>query len=139
MRRKGYFFVVGCFLFILFISSISLAAAGGEMGTIVQAKDGADGNDLITVLNPLGQPPEIEIFPLAPRFETLEGKMIYIVDVKYPGSKSFAQQLTKALEEKYPGTNWIFREKIGTYFDDDPDLWAEIKKNGAGMIIFIGH
>jgi hypothetical protein len=43
------------------------------------------------------------------------------------------------LAEKYPETNWIVRKKIGTYFADDPELWAEIKEEGHGMIMGVGH
>jgi hypothetical protein len=93
----------------------------------------------IKVLNPLGQPPPIKLEPLAPRLETLEGKTIYIVDVKFPASKVFGEELVKVLQEKFPRTNWLYREKAASYFDDDPALWAEIKAKGHGMIQFIGH
>ena len=43
------------------------------------------------------------------------------------------------LSAKYPKTKWIVRTKIGTYFDDDPKLWAEIKEKGDGMIMGVGH
>ncbi len=93
----------------------------------------------ITVLNPLGQPPAIKLEPMAPRLDTLKGKTIYVVDVKFPNSKVFAEELVKALQENFPGTNWIYREKIKTYFDDDPELWAEIKAKGHGMVQLTGH
>ena len=93
----------------------------------------------ITVLNPLGQLPPIKLEPMAPRLDTLDGKTIYVVDVKFPNSKPFGEELVKVLKEQYPKTNWVPREKIGSYFDDDPDLWSEIKEKGHGMIQFIGH
>lgn len=95
--------------------------------------------DKITVFNPLGQPPPIKLEPMAPRLDTLQGKTIYIVDVKFPNSKVFADELVKALKERFPETNWIYREKIKTYFDDDPDLWSEIKARGHGMVQLTGH
>jgi hypothetical protein len=93
----------------------------------------------IRVLNPLGQPPPIKLEPMAPRLNNLDGKTIYIVDVKFPASKVFGEELVKVLKEKYPATNWLYREKAASYFDDDPDLWAEIKAKGQGMIQFVGH
>jgi hypothetical protein len=93
----------------------------------------------IKVLNPLGQPPSIKLEPMAPRLGTLEGKTIYIVDVKFPASKVFADELTKVLKEQYPKTNWVYREKARSYFDDDPELWDEIKKKGDGMVQLVGH
>jgi hypothetical protein len=93
----------------------------------------------ITVHNPVGQPPPIERVPMAPRLDTLEGKTIYIVDIGFIDTHQFFTEMRDLLSDRYPDTNWIIRTKIGTYFDDDPALWAEIKKNGHGMIMGIGH
>jgi len=95
--------------------------------------------ELITVFNPLGQPPPLALLPLAPRLDTLKGKTIYVVDTKFPASKTFYEEFVRILKEKYPDTTWIPRDKIGSYFDDDPKLWAEIKEKGHGMIIMVGH
>jgi hypothetical protein len=93
----------------------------------------------ITVLNPLGYSPPIRRVPMAPRLDALSGKTIYIVDVKFPLTDPFFVELEKLLTEKYPQTNWVLRDKKGTYFDDDPALWAEIKEKGDGAIIAMGH
>jgi hypothetical protein len=92
-----------------------------------------------TVLNPRGVAPPIRRVPMAPRLDSLDGKTIYVVDTRYPLTEPFVQQLHQMLAEKYPKTNWVFRNKIGSYFDDDPKLWAEIKEKGHGMIMAIGH
>ena len=93
----------------------------------------------IAVFNPRGVAPPIRRVPMASRLDSLDGKTIYVVDTRYPLTESFVQQLHKMLAEKYPKTNWVFRNKIGSYFDDDPKLWAEIKEKGHGMIIMVGH
>jgi len=93
----------------------------------------------ITVLNPRGIQPSIRLIPMAPRLDTLDGKTIYVVDTKYPLTKPFVQEVYNVLKGKYPKTNWVFRDKIGSYFDDDPKLWAEIKEKGHGMVMAIGH
>ena len=93
----------------------------------------------ITVLNPMGQPPPIARVPMAPRFTTLEGKTIYIVDVGFTDTHQLFTEMQKLLSEKYPNTTFIVRTKIGTYFEDDPKLWAEIKEKGGGMIMGVGH
>ncbi len=93
----------------------------------------------ISVLSPLGQPPPIKLEPMAPRLDTLDGKTIYIVDVKFPNSRTFGAELVKLLQEQHPTTTWVYRDKRASYFDDDPELWAEIKERGHGMIQFIGH
>jgi hypothetical protein len=93
----------------------------------------------LKVLNPLGTPPPIRRLRLAPRLPTIEGKTIYVVDVKYPATKPFFQELLSLLATRYARTKWVIREKVGTYFEDDPSLWEEIKRDGDAMIIGIGH
>ncbi len=93
----------------------------------------------ITVLNPLGQPPAIARVPMAPRLNTLDGKTIYIVDIGFTDTHQLLTEMQKLLAERFPKTNWIVRNKVGTYFDDDPKLWAEIKEKGDGMIMGVGH
>ena len=93
----------------------------------------------LTVLSPLGQPPAITRVPMAPRLTGLEGKTIYIVDIGFTDTHQFFTEMQKLLSAKYPNTTWVVRIKAGTYFDDDPKLWAEIKEKGHGMIMGVGH
>ena len=93
----------------------------------------------ITVLNPLGQPPAITRVPMAPRITSLDGKTIYIVDINFTDTHQLFTEMQKLLSERYPKTTWVVRTKTGTYFEDDPKLWAEIKANGSGMIMGVGH
>jgi hypothetical protein len=93
----------------------------------------------ITVFNPQGQPPAIARVPMAPRLDSLEGKTIYIVDINFTDTHQFFTEMQKLLSERYPKTSWVVRTKIGTYFSDDPKLWAEIKEKGHGMIMGVGH
>jgi hypothetical protein len=93
----------------------------------------------IVVLNPEGQPPRTPLVPMAPRLDNLDGKTIFIVDVRYPLTHQLFEEMQKVLSEKYPKTHWVLQEKAGAYMDDDPALWAEIKARGDGMIVGIGH
>jgi hypothetical protein len=93
----------------------------------------------ISVLNPLGQPPPIRASLLAPRLDSISAKKIYVVDVKFPASKPFLEELVRALRERYSETTWVPVEKQGNYFDDDPDLWSNIKKHADGAIVLVGH
>jgi hypothetical protein len=93
----------------------------------------------ITALNPLGQPPLLKLVQIAPRPSTIEGKTIYIVDVQYPETRPFFDEMLKLLTQEYPKTKWVMKKKMGSYFEDDPELWKEIKAKGDGMIIAIGH
>lgn len=93
----------------------------------------------LTVLNPLGQPPAIAKVPMAPRLDSLHGKTIYIVDIGFTDTHQLFTEMADLLGERFPDTKFIVRLKIGTYFTNDPDLWAEIKEKGDGMIIGVGH
>jgi hypothetical protein len=95
--------------------------------------------DAPRVLNPLGQPPAIERVPMAPRIDALAGKTIYLVDIGFTDTHQLFTEMRDLLAARYPDTTWEVRTKIGTYFDDDPELWAEIKQRGHGMVIGIGH
>ena len=99
-----------------------------------------DGEAKIVVMNPRGVQPEIRKIPMAERPNTLDGKTVYIVDVKYPNTKPFVEELQSSLQARYPKTTWIIREKAGSYFDDDPALWKEAQeKADGGTIVLIGH
>ena len=93
----------------------------------------------MTVLNPTGIKPEIRKIPMAQRPMNVDGKTIYIVDTKYPNTKPFVMELHAALKDKYPETNWVLKEKVGNYMQDDPGLWKEIKEKAAGAVILLGH
>lgn len=95
-------------------------------------------DEKITVYNPRGIQPPIRLIPM-PERSSLEGKTIYVVDTKYPNTKPFVNELFKVLNERYPKTNWVLKEKAGMYMTDDPALWAEIKEKAQGMIMTIGH
>ena len=93
----------------------------------------------LTVLNPVGSPSPTPLIPMAPRLDSLEGKTIYIVDVMYPLTHQLFEEMQKVLSEKYPKTKWVVKSKAGTYFDNDPKLWEEVKAQAQGMIIGVGH
>ena len=93
----------------------------------------------VSVLNPLGTLPPLKLQPMAPRLDTLDEKTIYIVDSKFPASEQFGEELVSLLKENYPKTKFVYKQKTGSYFDDDPALWAEIKEQGDGMIQYVGH
>jgi len=99
----------------------------------------AAGEEKIVVMNPRGIQPEIRKIPMAPRPATLDGRTVYVVDTKYAMTKPFVLELVAALKAKYPKTTWELREKVGVYFDDDPDLWKEAKEKAAGVIVLVGH
>jgi hypothetical protein len=93
----------------------------------------------IAVLNPRGILPQIQRIPMASRLDSLDGKTIYIIDTKFARTRDFVETLHSVLQEKYPKTTWVLRDKMGNYQVDDPNLWKEIQSKGHGVIMGIGH
>ena len=92
----------------------------------------------VTAVNPRGTPPPIRLVPMTSRFDTLDGKTIFVINIGF--GDTFLPEVQKVMAEKFPKTTWIFRRKAGRdYFDDDPKLWAEIKEKGGGVIMGVGH
>jgi hypothetical protein len=93
----------------------------------------------IKVVDPRGQPPTLRQIAMAARLDSLKGKTVYIVDINWPYTHQFNEELQKVMAEKFPETRFILKDKAGTYFSDDPDLWAEIKEKGDAMILGVGQ
>jgi TAT (twin-arginine translocation) pathway signal sequence len=93
----------------------------------------------VVVFDPRGTPSPITLKPMAKRLDTLDGKTIYVVDIMYPYTQVFAEEVSKILQQKYPKTTWIYRQKYGTYSTDDPTTWDLIQAKGHGMVVLVGH
>lgn len=91
------------------------------------------------LVNPRGQFPATPQMPMARRLDSLYGKTIYIVDVRWPYTHQFAEEMYNVLSERYPDTKFAVREKTGSYMEDDPTLWAEIQEQGNAAIMVVGH
>ena len=77
--------------------------------------------------------------PLAKRLESLDGKVVYLVDTGFGGSYRFMQQLQRWFDEHMPSVTTIRKRKPGNVFADDTDeLWEEIKTRGDAAVIGVG-
>jgi hypothetical protein len=94
---------------------------------------------VITVLNPQGNPPLVRRKPMAPRLDTLDGKRVYLVDVRFNDGDILLQQIKSWFEENMPRVNPVFVKKSGVYTYDDKELWREIGEEGDAVIMAIGH
>jgi len=123
-------------------------------------------NNVVTVLDPRGQPSGVfgrrssgdnpgtilsprvrpvddresmEKLQMAERLDTLEGKLIYLVDVGFPGSKEFLEELAEWFKENMPSVKVVYKQKKFDPYSDDPELWEEIHANkGDGVILGVG-
>ena len=90
-------------------------------------------------LNPKGTPPPIQLIPMAPRLDSLDGKTVYLVDTGFEGGGMLLEQIRLWFTRNMPTVNAVFKRKAGPYMEDDPALWKEIKEKGNAAIMAIGH
>ena len=100
---------------------------------------GAPGDAQFTALNPKGSPPPVRLIPMAPRLDSIHGKTIYLVDTGFMSGGVLLQQMQIWFSKNYPDVTVVFRKKAGSYMEDDPPLWKEIKEKGNAAIMAIGH
>jgi hypothetical protein len=91
----------------------------------------------ISVYDPRGFPPKVEGKRLAARLETLDGRLVYLVDCLFDNSAVFIEQLQQWLAEHLPAVRTkIIRPKES--WVDDPDMRAAIEADGDAAILGVG-
>jgi hypothetical protein len=124
-------------LSLLGMSPALLAGSGAEAE---QKKKGAASKPKILAVSPKGTPPAIQLYSMAPRASSLDGKTIYVVDAtSFLGSETLLKKMQAWFQQNMPTVKTVFRKKAGVYAADDPKLWAEIKANAYATVMAIGH
>jgi hypothetical protein len=91
----------------------------------------------ISVYDPRGFPPKVEGKRLASRLESLDGKLVYLVDCLFDNSAVFMAQLQDWFGEHFPTVNTkVIRPKES--WVDDPDMRAAIENDGDAAILGVG-
>ncbi|MFA5308473.1 MAG: hypothetical protein WC370_03185 [Dehalococcoidales bacterium] len=75
---------------------------------------------------------------MAERLDTLEGKTVYLVDTGFAGAKEFMDEVLDWFTRHRPDVKTILTHKKTSMFTNDPELWAEIKKNGDAVVFGVG-
>ena|SRR5208282_1161199 len=128
-------------LSLLGMSPALLAGSGVEAEQKKKGAPSAAGSEpKLTAVSPKGTPPAIQLYSMAPRASSLDGKTIYVVDAtSFLGSETLLKKMQAWFQENMPGVKTVFRKKAGIYGADDPKLWAEIKANAYATVMAIGH
>jgi len=115
--------------------------AGAETQQKKKGAQGSAGSEpKLTAVSPKGTPPPIQLYSMAPRASSLDGKTIYVVDAtSFDGSETLLKNMQVWFQQNMPTVKTVFRKKAGVYAEDDPKLWAEIKANAYATIMAIGH
>jgi len=127
-------------LSLLGMSPALLAGSGVEAEQKKKGARSAGSESKLTAVSPKGTPPAIQLYSMAPRASSLEGKTIYLVDAtSFDGSETLLKKMQAWFQENMPTVKTVFRKKAGVYAMDDPKLWAEIKANAYACVMAIGH
>ena len=94
------------------------------------------------VLDPFRQPTQtadsMQGQLMAPRLDTLDGKVLYLVETGFHGAKDFMNLVEIWFNKNLPEVKTIQKSTQGMIFTDDPALWAEIEKKGDAVILGVG-
>jgi hypothetical protein len=95
----------------------------------------------ITVLSPRGKPPAVQLKPMAPRLNTLDGKTVYLINDGYLGTDILLGEMQAWFKANMPKVNVLYKPmKGGGFASEDPVLWAELKEKKADAVIMgMGH
>jgi hypothetical protein len=94
-------------------------------------------SDKLTVHDPRGYPPKVTGKRLAPRLQSLDGKVVYLVDCLFDNSAVFMEELRQWFAEHLPGvqTPIITPRQSWT---DDPEMRARVAAEGDAAILGVG-
>jgi hypothetical protein len=94
-------------------------------------------SEKITVLDPRGYPPKVVGKRLANRLQSLDGKVVYLVDALFDNTDVFIEQLRQWFAEHLPAVETrVIRPRES--WVDDPDMREKIAAQGNAAIIGVG-
>lgn len=121
--------------------AMGVAAAGYLGGSSLSAAQSANQSckEKITVLNPLGTPPDVRLKPQARRIDTLDGKTVYFVNDGFPGSDNVLNEMMDWFKANHPKTTLVYRYKGMGFGPEAPALWEEMNEKADAVILGVGH
>jgi len=92
----------------------------------------------VTVYNPMGTPPPIQMKAMAPRLDTLDGKTIYLVNTGFPNSDNYMAVLQEWFKDNHPKTNTVIirSQGMGNLTEASRE---EIKAKADAVLFGLGH
>jgi hypothetical protein len=91
----------------------------------------------ISVHDPRGYPPGVTGKRLAPRLESIDGKVLFLVDCLFDNSEVFMDELHKWFAQHLP-TVRIKTIKPRESWVDDPEMRKAIEQEGDAAILGVG-
>ena len=93
--------------------------------------------DGLTVHDPRGYPPKVTGKRLAPRFASLDGKIVYLVDCLFDNSEAFMEQMRHWFAQHLPAVETRTIKPRESWVDD-ADMRAKIASEGNAAILGVG-
>jgi hypothetical protein len=87
------------------------------------------------VLNPRGIMKQKVATPINERLSNLNDKTVYLIDVGKQDAEILFDALEQYLSEREPNTRFVRTKKKATYFEDDPEVWSEVKSKAHSFIL----
>jgi hypothetical protein len=91
----------------------------------------------ITVHDPRGYPPVVVGKRLANRLQSLDGKVVYLVDCLFENSDAFIEQLRQWFAEHLPSVQTRVISPAESWVDD-ADMREEIAAKGDAAVLGVG-
>ncbi len=91
----------------------------------------------LTVHDPRGTPPRVTGERLAPRLQSLDGKVVYLVDCLFDNSDRFMAELLDWFGGNLPSVDARVVKPRESWVDD-PDMRKRIENDGDGAILGVG-
>ena len=92
---------------------------------------------LLTVHDPRGYPPKVTGKRLAPRLDTLDGKMVHLVDCLFDNSETFMRELKDWFAIHMPSVRTEIVKPRESWVDD-PAMRAKVVAEADAAIFAVG-
>ena len=87
----------------------------------------------LLVHDPRGYPPKVTGRRLAPRLESLDGKLVFLVDCLFDNSAVFMDQLQRWFAENLPAVQTRIIKPRESWVDD-PEMRATVETGDAAIL-----
>ncbi len=94
-------------------------------------------SEKLTVHDPRGYPPKVTGKRLAPRLQSLDGKVVYLVDCLFDNSAVFMEELRQWFAENLPAVETPIITPRESWVDD-PEMRAKVAAGGDAAILGVG-
>jgi hypothetical protein len=94
-------------------------------------------SDKVVVHDPRGYPPKVSGKRLAPRLQSLDDKVVFLVDCLFDNSDVFMEQLQAWFARRMP-TVRIKSIRPRESWVDDPEMRTAVVKEGDAAILGVG-